>query len=116
MTTLTEVEGSERRPATMKDVAALAGVSIKTVSRVVNQEPGVSPELADRVLNAVRRLEYHHNTTASNLRRSDQRTATIGLLLDDVGNPFSSVLHRAIEDVARQHDTLVLAGSSDFDP
>ncbi|HET9221686.1 MAG TPA: substrate-binding domain-containing protein, partial [Roseiflexaceae bacterium] len=59
---------------------------------------------------------YHHNTTASNLRRADQRTATIGLLLDDVANPFSSALYRAIEDVARQHDTLVFAGSSDEDP
>jgi LacI family transcriptional regulator len=100
----------------MKDVAALADVSIKTVSRVVNQETGVSQDLVDRVMNAVRLLGYHHNTTASNLRRADQRTATIGLLLDDVANPFSSALHRAIEDVARQHDTLVFAGSSDEDP
>ena len=100
---------------TMRDVATLAGVSIKTVSRVVNQEPGVSPALAERVMNAVKLLGYHHNTTASNLRRADQRTATIGLLLDDVANPFSSALHRAIEDVARQHDTLVFTGSSDQD-
>src|SRR6266498_1803290 len=115
MTTLTQ-EDSARRPPTMRDVAALADVSIKTVSRVVNQEPGVSSELVDRVNNAVRLLDYHHNTTASNLRRADQRTATIGLLLDDVANPFSSALHRAIEDVARQHDTLVFSGSIDEDP
>jgi LacI family transcriptional regulator len=50
------------------------------------------------------------------LRRANQRTGTIGLLLDDVGNPFSSALYRAIEDVARRHDTLVFAGSSDEDP
>jgi LacI family transcriptional regulator len=116
MTTLTQEEDIVRRPATMRDVAALADVSIKTVSRVINQEPGVSSELIERVMNAVRLLGYHHNTTASNLRRSDQRTATIGLLLDDVANPFSSALHRAIEDVARQHDTLVFAGSGDEDP
>ncbi len=115
MTTLADTNDMARRPATMKEVAALAGVSIKTVSRVINQEPGVSPELAERVNNAVRLLDYRHNTTASNLRRADQRTATIGLLLDDVANPFSSALHRAIEDVARQHDTLVFAGSSDDD-
>ena len=114
MTTLIQ-EDIARRPATMRDVAALADVSIKTVSRVVNQEPSVSSELIDRVMNAVRLLGYHHNTTASNLRRADQRTATIGLLLDDVANPFSSALHRAIEDVARQHDTLVFASSSDED-
>ena len=115
MTTLTQSEESARRPPTMRDVAALADVSIKTVSRVINQEPGVSSELIERVMNAVRLLGYHHNTTASNLRRADQRTATIGLLLDDVANPFSSALYRAIEDVARRHDTLVFAGSSDED-
>lgn len=115
MTTLPKKEESTRRLATMRDVAALAGVSIKTVSRVINQEPGVSPELVERVVNAVRLLDYHHNTTASNLRRADQRTSTVGLLLDDVSNPFSSVLHRAIEEVAREHDTLVLASSSDQD-
>jgi LacI family transcriptional regulator len=100
----------------MREVAALASVSIKTVSRVINQEPGVSPELVEQVTDAVRLLGYQHNTTASNLRRANQRTATIGLLLDDVANPFSSALHRAIEDVARQHNTLVFAGSSDQDP
>jgi LacI family transcriptional regulator len=100
----------------MREVAALAGVSIKTVSRVVNQESGVSSELVERVLDAVRLLNYQHNSTASNLRRAGQRTATIGLLLDDVANPFSSALHRAIEDVARQHNTLVFAGSSDQEP
>lgn len=99
----------------MRDVAALAGVSIKTVSRVVNREPGVSPEMAGRVREAMRKLDYQHNGTASSLRRADQRTEAIGLLLEDVNNPFSSALHRAIEDVARQHDTLVFAGSSDED-
>jgi LacI family transcriptional regulator len=115
MTTLTNSEDTINRMPTMREVAALAGVSIKTVSRVVNQEPGVSSELVDRVLEAVKLLGYQHNATASNLRRADQRTATIGLLLDDVSNPFASALHRAIEDVARQHNTLVFAGSSDQD-
>jgi LacI family transcriptional regulator len=116
MTTLVQESEAARRPATMKEVAQLAGVSIKTVSRVINQEPGVSSELIERVQHAIRLLGYQHNTTASNLRRAGQRTATIGLLLDDVSNPFSSALHRAIEDVARLHDTLVFALSSDYDP
>jgi LacI family transcriptional regulator len=100
----------------MRDVAALAGVSLKTVSRVINREPGVSSQLVDRVLEAVRLLDYHHNMTASSLRRADQKTASIGLLLEDVANPFSSTLHRAIEEVARQRGTLAFAGSSDEDP
>src|SRR6266850_1479724 len=99
----------------MRDVAALAKVSIKTVSRVVNGEAGVSPGLAKRVLAASERLNYRHNLTASSLRRSDGRSDTIGVVLEDVANPFSSALHRAIEDVAVQRGVLVLAGSSDED-
>jgi LacI family transcriptional regulator, galactose operon repressor len=97
----------------MRDVAALAKVSIKTVSRVVNGESGVSPRLARRVLAASERLNYRHNMTASSLRRSDGRSATIGVILEDVSNPFSSMLHRSIEDVAVRRGVLVLAGSSD---
>jgi LacI family transcriptional regulator len=100
----------------MRDVAALAGVSLKTVSRVVNSEPGVSAELAGRVLEAVRLLDYRHNLTASSLRRADRKTASIGLLLEDVSNPFSSALHRAVAEVARQRGILAFAGSSDEDP
>src|SRR5256886_12158654 len=96
----------------MRQVAALAKVSIKTVSRVVNREPGVSPRLAKRVLAATERLSYRHNLTASSLRRSDGRSATIGVVLEDVANPFSSALHRSIEDVAVGPVVLVLTGSS----
>ena len=109
-----EPTGSGKAP-TMRDVAALAGVSLKTVSRVVNQAPNVAPDLVTRVLDAVRLLDYRPNLTASSLRRADRKTAAIGLLLEDVANPFSSALHRAVEDVARQRGTLVFAGSSDED-
>lgn len=99
----------------MREVAALAKVSIKTVSRVVNGETGVSPQLAKRVIAATERLNYRHNMTASSLRRSDGRSATIGVVLEDVSNPFSSALHRSIEDIAVKRGVLVLAGSSDED-
>jgi LacI family transcriptional regulator len=99
----------------MRDVAALAKVSIKTVSRVVNGESGVSPRLARRVMTASDRLNYRHNMPASSLRRSDGRSATIGVVLEDVANPFASALHRSIEDIAVQRGVLVLAGSSDED-
>lgn len=99
----------------MREVAALAGVSIKTVSRVINGEPAVSSDLMIRVTAAIERLDYRHNMTASSLRRADGRTATIGVVLEDVANPFSSALHRAIEDVAVERSVLVLAGSSDED-
>src|SRR5437879_3016980 len=64
---------------------------------------------------ASERLDYRHNLTASSLRRSDGRSATIGVVLEDVSNPFASALHRAIEDVAVARGVLVFAGSSDED-
>jgi LacI family transcriptional regulator len=100
----------------MRDVGALAGVSLKTVSRVINRDPTVSAEIVDRVHRAVELLGYRPNLAATSLRRADRKTATIGLLLEDVANPFSSALHRAIEDVARERGMLVFAGSSDEDP
>lgn len=99
----------------MREVAALAGVSLKTVSRVINGEPAVSGELASRVRAAIERLDYRHNRAASSLRRSDGRSAAIGVLLEDVANPFSSTLHREIENVALRRGVLVFAGSSDED-
>lgn len=99
----------------MLDVAALAGVGLATVSRVVNGKPGVSRGTTDRVLAAIEQLDYRHDVHASNLRRSDRKTATIGLVLEDVANPFMSALHRAVEDSARARGMLVFAGSCDED-
>ena len=99
----------------MRDVAALAQVSIKTVSRVINGEPGVTPQMADRVAAAIERLDYRHDFAASALRRTDRRSATIGMVLEDLANPFSAAVQRAVEDVARERGVLVLAGSSDED-
>ena len=86
-------------PPTMHDVAALAGVALATVSRVVNGKPGVSPAMQARVEAAIERLDYRRNVNASSLRRLDRKTATIGLVLEDVANPFMSALHRAVEDL-----------------
>ena len=102
--------------ATMRDVAALAGVSLKTVSRVVNGEPGVSAGMAARVQEAADRLSFRLDLGARSLRRTDRRTATIGLILEDLDNPFSSAVHRAVENAARARGIAVLAGSLDEDP
>ena len=99
----------------MRDVAALAGVSIKTVSRVVNQEAGVSGDLAERVERAARQLDYRPDLTASNLRRGRQ-TATLGLMLENVANPYSGAVHRAVDDAAVKRGMAVLATSLDEDP
>jgi LacI family transcriptional regulator len=98
----------------MNDVARLAGVSLKTVSRVVNGEPGVHPGTAQRVLAAIDQLGFRRNLGARNLRRGST-SGIIGVLLEDVANPFYSVLTRAVEEVARQFGRHVLTGSSDED-
>jgi LacI family transcriptional regulator len=99
----------------MLDVAALAGVALATVSRVVNGKSGVSSDMEARVQAAIERLDYRRNVNASSLRRLDRKTATIGLVLEDVANPFMSALHRAVEDCARERGMLVFAGSCDED-
>jgi LacI family transcriptional regulator len=96
----------------MRDVAALAGVSLKTVSRVVNDEAGVSSALAQRVQRAAEQLGYRHNLAASNLRRG-RRTGTIALLVQDLSNDFSAELLRAIDDTMRERGFVVLSTSLD---
>jgi LacI family transcriptional regulator len=99
----------------MRDVAALAGVGLKTVSRVVNGESNVSDETRARVEAAIEKLDYRQDINASHLRRRGRKTATIGLVLEDVSNPFSSALHRAIEDRARERGVMLFTGSCDED-
>jgi LacI family transcriptional regulator len=100
----------------MRDVAALAGVSLKTVSRVINGATTVDPELTDQVRRAAALLNYQPNLVASSLRRGDGRSMMIGLMLEDIANPYSSTLYRAAEDVARAHGVGLLAGSIEEDP
>jgi LacI family transcriptional regulator len=100
----------------MKNVAALAGVGTKTVSRVINGEPNVSAATAERVWNAVRALDYHVDLQAGSLRRADGRTRTLGLLVGSVDNPFAAAIHRAVEDGASERGVAVFASSLDDDP
>lgn len=107
---------TERRRPTMRDVAARAGVSVKTVSRVVNDEGGVSPAMLRKVRLAVDELQFRPDAGARTLRRLDRRTASIGLLLEDVSNPFSAAVQRAVEDEAAARGVVVFSASLDEDP
>ncbi|MFH7597577.1 LacI family DNA-binding transcriptional regulator [Streptomyces racemochromogenes] len=98
----------------MKDVAARAGVGLKTVSRVVNGEPGVTPDTERRVQEAIEALGFRRNDSARVLRKG--RTATVGLILEDLADPFYGPLNRAVEEVARTHGALLINGSSAEDP
>lgn len=99
---------------TMKDVAARAGVGLKTVSRVVNGEAGVTPDTERRVQEAIEALGFRRNDSARVLRKG--RTASIGLVLEDLADPFYGPLNRAVEEVARAHGALLINGSSAEDP
>jgi LacI family transcriptional regulator len=99
----------------MKDVAAVAGVSLSTVSRVVNGAPPVAPELAARVERAVEMLGYRHNHTAGALRRANGLSHSLGLVVEDVSLPFCAAVHRGVEEIARERGVITFAGSSDGD-
>jgi LacI family transcriptional regulator len=98
----------------MKDVAIAARVSLKTVSRVVNGEPGVAPGTGQRVRDAIEALGFRRNDSARLLRTG--QASTVGLVLEDIGDPFYSALARGVESVARARGSLLLSGSSDADP
>ena len=94
---------------TISDVARLAGVSISTVSRVVNDTAPVSDDVGQRVRNAISMLGYTPHAAARNL--AVRKTNTIGLLLPELSSSFFAPLLRGIEGVVRQteYDLLVYA-------
>lgn len=99
---------------TMKDVASRAGVALKTVSRVVNGEPGVTPETAKRVLGAIEDLGFRRNESARLLRTG--RTATLGFITDTWGDPDSAAVYQGLESIALEQGYLLYSGSTDSDP
>ena len=99
---------------TMKDVASRAGVALKTVSRVVNGEPGVTPETTKRVLGAIEDLGFRRNESARLLRTG--RTATLGFIADDCADPDLAAVCRGLEQVASDHDFMLQVGSTAGDP
>lgn len=98
---------------TIRDVAAVAEVSPATVSRVLNADERVAPELRERVLAAVERLGYRPNSQARSLRT--QATRVIGLIISDIQNPFFTSLVRGVEDAAQASGYSVVLANSDED-
>lgn len=100
------------RPPTMNDVADRAHVSLKTVSRFVNGESNIDPQLAARIAEAIETLGYRRNLAAASLRPG-RGSRTIGLIISDLANPYFSTIARAIELLAREHGFLLTTVSSD---
>jgi LacI family transcriptional regulator len=98
----------------MSDVAAVAGVSLKTVSRVVNAEGYVSADTLAAVKTAIDELGFRRNEAARQLKQGT--AVTIGLVMEDQSDPFYSTLSRAVEEVALDQGYLLLIASSNEDP
>jgi LacI family transcriptional regulator, galactose operon repressor len=113
---MSTVGSGPRRRATMSDVAARAGVSLKTVSRVVNAEPHVSADLAARVRQAIGELDYRPDRRARDLAATPASGRLIGFVQADAANPWFASVHRGVEDATRARGVLILTGSTDADP
>src|SRR4051812_26825063 len=96
---------------TMRNVAEMAGVSLKTVSRVINAEAGVTPATAERVTAAIATLGFERNDLAASLRHG-RSSQTLGLVIEDVANPFYSAIAQAAEAAARARGFLLIPASA----
>ncbi len=97
----------------IKDVAREAGVSIATVSRVLNDIDVVNEDTKKKVLDAIKKLGYRPNIVARSLKT--QRTKTIGILLPDISNQFYPEIVRGAEDVSNIYDYNIILCNSDLD-
>ena len=91
--------------------AELAGVSLKTVSRVFNHEPNVRPAVRRRVESAAVSLGFRRNNVAKNLR-TGLVTSSVGLVIADLQNPFYAAIAMAVEAVANRNSATMILGSS----
>ena len=98
-------------PVTIYDVAREAGVSMATVSRVVNGNPNVKPQTRKKVLNAIERLGYRPNAVARGL--ASKKTTTVGVIIPDISSLFFSELARGIEDIATMYKYNIILCNSD---
>lgn len=99
---------------TIYDVAEKAGVSIATVSKVINNTGNMREETRKRVIETIKEMNYHPNLMASAL--TGKGTQTLGLMVPDISNPFFSTMARNIEDFAHDQGMSVIMCSIDDDP
>ena len=101
----------EKDTVTIYDVAREAGVSMATVSRVVNSNANVKPATRKKVLEVIDRLDYRPNAVARGL--ASKKTTTVGVLIPDVTNLYFSTLARGIDDVASMYKYNIILANSD---
>ncbi|SDK76067.1 catabolite control protein A [Alkalibacterium thalassium] len=101
----------DRQTITIYDVAREAGVSMATVSRVVNGNPNVKPTTRKKVLDVIDRLDYRPNAVARGL--ASKKTTTVGVIIPDVTNLYFSSLARGIDDIATMYKYNIILANSD---
>ena len=101
----------EKQSITIYDVAKKAGVSMATVSRVVNGNPNVKPGTRKKVMEVIEELDYRPNAVARGL--ASKKTTTVGVIIPDVTNVYFSSLARGIDDVATMYKYNIILANSD---
>lgn len=101
----------EKQSITIYDVAREAGVSMATVSRVVNGNPNVKDATRQKVLNVIEKLDYRPNAIARGL--ASKKTTTVGVIIPDITNVYFSSLARGIDDVAAMYKYNIILANSD---
>lgn len=109
---MTEMQAKKR--STLADIAKAADVSLMTVSRAINNKPGVGDEVRQNILTIAGELGYRPNQIARGL--ATNRTATVGLVVPDNANPFFAYIARGVEEVAGEHGYNVFLLNTAEDP
>src|SRR5262249_51239465 len=100
------MSGVPRRP-TMLDIAERVGVSIKSVSRALNAEPGTSPDTTRRILSTAEALGFRRNELARGLAKGN-RTGSVGVVVRHADTRFAELLSAGVDQVAEAHGAFVL--------
>lgn len=106
-----ESKVNEKNSLTIKDIAALTGVHLSTVSRVINGDPRISEKTRKDVLSVVEKMDYIPNKIAQGLKT--KKTFTLGMLIPDITNPFFSEVARGAEDEANKNGYNIILCNSD---
>lgn len=103
-----------KKTVTIYDVAREAGVSMATVSRVVNGNPNVKPSTRKKVSDVIKKLSYRPNAVARGL--ASKKTTTVGVIIPDVTNLYFSSIARGVDDIASMYNYNIILTNSDGDP
>lgn len=98
---------------TIKDIAKLAGVSINTVSRALNNKGDVNPKTKERIIRIAKEMDYTPNVLAQSLK--SKRSHVIGVIVTNIANPFYGEILRVSEQIARRHDYFLMVFNTEED-